>query len=439
MIFGWKKLPKLLVAAALAGCAAGAARAGSMDITWDAVSDPDLAGYKVYYDTRPGGAYRDSVPSPSTSHTLVGLSDCTLYYVAIKAIDAGMLESTDFSNEISGFPHPQITSIDPSGVAPGQTVDITINGSSFAPGAFAEITGVTVNSSTVDACGRMRVSITVDPSAPSAPADVTVVNSDGGFSTLQGGLQIGQAFAAFVVDSTTPPSGATDIDPTTTVQVRFSLPLDTATVKASRFKVLTAGTNKKAKLDASATTVDAEGTTVTLHVFGTLQAGQAYHVSVKGGKLGVLDSSGRALTADYDQSPGFTTAEMFGEFLFGPTGSQTPSQPLADGAVVPPTSVFAVRFEESIDPASVKAANFKILNGKKKIALKDKVPALSADGLSVLLEPAEAVPDGASLKIVVKGGKLGVKSARGVTMASLTKTVAFTATSGSIQGVGIAE
>ena len=66
--------------------AAAPAGAGSMPLAWDPVDDEDLQGYRVYYGTAPG-SYSDSVDvGNATSHTLTGLTDCTRYYVAVKAV-----------------------------------------------------------------------------------------------------------------------------------------------------------------------------------------------------------------------------------------------------------------------------------------------------------------------------------------------------------------
>jgi hypothetical protein len=73
--------------------------AAPITLAWDAVSDPDLAGYKVYYGygSRDYSAHIDV--GKSTTATLSGLDDAQIYYFAVTAYDTAGNESA-FSNEI---------------------------------------------------------------------------------------------------------------------------------------------------------------------------------------------------------------------------------------------------------------------------------------------------------------------------------------------------
>jgi len=73
-------------------------------LAWDAVTDPDLSGYRIYYGAAPG-TYVQSVGQGLnvgnvTTYTVTGLSSGTTYYFAATAYDMSNNEST-FSNEIS--------------------------------------------------------------------------------------------------------------------------------------------------------------------------------------------------------------------------------------------------------------------------------------------------------------------------------------------------
>ena len=84
-------------------------------LKWDVSEEPDLAGYKVYYDTDPGPPYNpdkadyaDEGPSPiivgsdMTEITLHGLNDAKDYFFSITSFNTKGLES-DYSTEISSI------------------------------------------------------------------------------------------------------------------------------------------------------------------------------------------------------------------------------------------------------------------------------------------------------------------------------------------------
>lgn len=75
------------------------AQAASIQVTWDANTESDLAGYKVYYGTAPG-QYGAPVTVTTPSYTFQGATDKTTYYVAVSAIDTSGNESA-LSDEVS--------------------------------------------------------------------------------------------------------------------------------------------------------------------------------------------------------------------------------------------------------------------------------------------------------------------------------------------------
>jgi hypothetical protein len=98
-------IPSLLVA-----CGGGGGNADSspgtppVTLQWDAVIDPSLVGYRLYYGLIPGtylqapgeGLSVGNVPT----FTLTGLSSGTTYYFGVRAYDSENNESA-YSNEIS--------------------------------------------------------------------------------------------------------------------------------------------------------------------------------------------------------------------------------------------------------------------------------------------------------------------------------------------------
>lgn len=71
---------------------------GDVSLAWDANSEPDLAGYMVFWGNESGSYpyYEDA--GPSTSHTVIGLVVDT-YYFAAKAYNTSY-ELSEFSNEV---------------------------------------------------------------------------------------------------------------------------------------------------------------------------------------------------------------------------------------------------------------------------------------------------------------------------------------------------
>src|SRR5436309_5356838 len=71
-------------------------------LAWDAVMDPNLSGYRIYYGTAPG-TYLQSfdVVSSDTIVTVMGLSSGTTYYFAVTAYDTSIpVHESVFSNEV---------------------------------------------------------------------------------------------------------------------------------------------------------------------------------------------------------------------------------------------------------------------------------------------------------------------------------------------------
>jgi fibronectin type 3 domain-containing protein len=79
------------------------ALAAHLDLAWHPNTEPDLAGYRVYYGTI-SGDYTDYIDvAGSTSVRITDLVDDTEYFVALTAYDIDGNES-DFSGEVSAFP-----------------------------------------------------------------------------------------------------------------------------------------------------------------------------------------------------------------------------------------------------------------------------------------------------------------------------------------------
>ena len=81
---------------------ATAAHAATIQVSWNANTEADLAGYNVYYGTAPG-AYGEAISTSETSQLLtLTPSEGTTYYFAVTAYDTSGNES-DYSEEVSLF------------------------------------------------------------------------------------------------------------------------------------------------------------------------------------------------------------------------------------------------------------------------------------------------------------------------------------------------
>jgi hypothetical protein len=78
------------------------AMAADVVLKWDANTEPDLAGYHVYWSGTTGvyGPFRATVPvSAEPTYTVVGLANGT-YFFTVTAFNKGALES-GYSNEVT--------------------------------------------------------------------------------------------------------------------------------------------------------------------------------------------------------------------------------------------------------------------------------------------------------------------------------------------------
>ena len=87
------------------------------DVTlqWDANTEPDLAGYKVYYGTM-SGEYGNPIILDTVTEYTMHIPDSIMYFFAVTAFDTEQLES-DFSNEVSCM----------NNVKPGMVIQLIIN------------------------------------------------------------------------------------------------------------------------------------------------------------------------------------------------------------------------------------------------------------------------------------------------------------------------
>jgi chitinase len=118
-------------------CITVAAPSHAMNVTlaWDANSESDLAGYKIYYDTHSGPPYSNTMTVPLTlqsfnpdspQYTVQGLTNGVKYYFVATAYSTEGVES-DYSNEVyndisASNPAPSISLLEVNGSSGSTTV-----------------------------------------------------------------------------------------------------------------------------------------------------------------------------------------------------------------------------------------------------------------------------------------------------------------------------
>lgn len=200
----WKSI---LFSAILFFCAFSSSYAAVVTLQWDANTEPDLDGYKIYYDTDSGEPYNPGlgdratnnvdgppiiVDSGVTEFTLEGLDDDKVYFFAVKAYDTEELES-DYSNEVNTSRVTSITSTTADGYYnEGETVNITINFSEAVTLADGDLivtletgdTDQTVTISTIDSPTTASGTYTVEEGNNSSDLSVNSLALSSG-ATLQ--------------------------------------------------------------------------------------------------------------------------------------------------------------------------------------------------------------------------------------------------------------
>jgi len=173
--------------------------AGTISISWDPVVHEDLAGYRIYYGTSPDALNQTFDTGLAAEATLSGLADCTTYYLAVKAVTQGGLESQSFSNLITGWARPEVVSADPVTMERGTAVQLALHGSNFQDGAAVQLSNadVAIGGVTHGGCGQLLLDLVVGPSAATGPVDVRVINPDQVFGD-------GSGLFAITVDTSGP-------------------------------------------------------------------------------------------------------------------------------------------------------------------------------------------------------------------------------------------
>ncbi len=165
-------------------------------------------------------------------------------------------------------------------------------------------------------------------------------------------VQVGDVVAP-TVTAVVPANGATDVDPTTSVVVTFSEPMNRTTLTTASVR-LTAG----AASVPAALTIGADDRTATLTPASPLAVNTLFTVTVD---AAVSDPAGNPLGSAFVST--FRTATP------DATAPRVESIDPPDGATgVPTTAPVSVTFTEPIDPASVTPTSFRVSTGGSPVS-----------------------------------------------------------------------
>lgn len=192
--------PLLVLVLLALGWGQAAAQLGSVDLEWDPVDPnaaPDLAGYRIYWDTDPNiflltpaqalsmGATMAQVGPGQTTFTATGISSSVTYTFGVTSFDLSGNESP-FSNRVdsAGIVVPTVRSLSPLSEAQGVSgVAITINGDNLLAGSTVDfgdpndIAVVSVND--IGAPQSLVATVDIAPLARIGKYTVSVTNPGG--------------------------------------------------------------------------------------------------------------------------------------------------------------------------------------------------------------------------------------------------------------------
>lgn len=182
--------------------------AGTIGTRWDAVAGGDVVGYRVYFGPASGNYDQSTDVGLTTETTLLGVPDCAVSFVAVKARNAAGDVSANFSNEVSGWPRPEIASTDRPQLVAGGSYSIAIDGTNFRPGSTLTLSSASLSVSALSVENCNRVSFDVDVAAGAAPGsvDAAIVHPDGVFGAAVGLFEIlpdqsGPSISGLTVDT----------------------------------------------------------------------------------------------------------------------------------------------------------------------------------------------------------------------------------------------
>ena len=201
------------------------------------------------------------------------------------------------------------------------------------------------------------------------------------------------------VSGTINANGATNVAINTKVGATFSEGMDPSTISSATLFLMQGAT-------AVPGAVSYSGVSAVFAPASSLAPRTLYTATVKGGAGGVKDLAGNAMASDFVWA--WTTGTSAD--TIAPTISGTIH---ANGAVnVPVNTKVGATFSEGMDPATLNATTFFLMQGAAVVP-----GAVSYSGVSMVFSPSGNLAPGTVYTVTVKGGAGGVKDLAGNAMA----------------------
>jgi hypothetical protein len=236
--------------------------------------------------------------------------------------------------EERGVLTPTLTSISANRGTQGQTLNVTLTGTSFTTGATINVGGalITVTNTTVVSSTQITATFAIATNAVLGAVNISVTSS--GMTTNTVTFTIGPPFT---VTSTVPINGADGVPITQVVSATFSQAVGCATVTTSSYTL-------KGPSGAVTGTVTCSGSTATFTPTAVLASNAAYTATLT---TAVQDSLGDPLLSNYTWS--FATAAA---------PAVTSTIPANGATLVPINQVLTVVFNELVQCSTVTGTSF---------------------------------------------------------------------------------
>jgi hypothetical protein len=289
-----------------------------------------------------------------------------------------------------GTVFPTLTSISPNRGTQGQTLAVTLTGTSFTTGATINVSGalITVTNATVVSSTQITATYTIATNAVLGAVNISVTSS--GMTTNAVTYTIGPPLT---VTSTVPANGAAGVPINQVITATFSQAVNCATITTSSFTL-------KGTAGAVAGTVTCSGSTATFTPTSVLASNIAYTATLT---TAAQDSLGDPLLSNYVWS--FATA---------PAPAVTSTIPASGATFVPINQVLTVVFNELVQCSTVTTSTF-TLTGPGGAAVAGTVVCLGTSAASATFTPSSNLAINTNYTATIT---TGVKNAGGAGLAS---------------------